>query len=108
MILIFVVFFVWFKVFFFVYSDNQDDDIPDKTKVKQTNAAILADECREYLRQIYEMNEDCFGLLFPVLKYCSPNLDLPVDAFFTDVVPVPPATVRMVNMHFYIVLIEFN
>lgn len=87
----------WFKLLYFVYSDEQDDDDPDKSKVKQTNAAIFADECREYLRQIYEMNKDCFCLLFPVLKFCSPNMDVPVDAFFTDVVPVPPATVRMVS-----------
>lgn len=52
------------------YSEKHDDDAPLNTpsKVKQTNAAILADECRQYLRQIYEMNEDCFSLLYPVLK----------------------------------------
>lgn len=69
----------------------------NRSKIKSTNKAILADECRGYLRRVYEVNKDVLPLLFPVLHFGSTNLECPVDIFFTDVVPVISSVVRPAN-----------
>lgn len=66
-------------------------------KVRSVNKAILADECREYLRKIFDMHEDILRLLFPVLRYCPSEIEFPMDIFFLDVIPVPPPVVRPAN-----------
>lgn len=66
-------------------------------RVRSVNKAIIADECREYLRQIYGPHAEILSLLFPVLKYCPPDFECPIDLFFMDVIPVPPPVVRPAN-----------
>lgn len=80
-----------------ICSEAQNTDVANRSKIRSTNKAILADECREYLRRLYEINEELLPLLLPVLKYASSNLEYPVDVFFTDVVPVIPSTARPAN-----------
>lgn len=65
--------------------------------MRSVNKAIIADECREYLRKIYELQDEILDLLFPVLKHCPKELDFPMDIFFMDVIPVPPPVVRPAN-----------
>lgn len=57
----------------------------------------MADECREYLRQVFESHKNILQLLFPVLKFGPENSEFPVDIFFLDVIPVPPPIVRPAN-----------
>lgn len=72
-------------------------DISARAKSRTINKAILADECREYLRKVCDMHEDILKLLFPVLKHCPTDIEFPVDIFFMDVIPVPPPVVRPAN-----------
>lgn len=64
---------------------------------KTINKAILADECRDYLRKVYDMHDDLLMELFPVLKFAPSDLEYSVDLFFMDVIPVPPPLVRPAN-----------
>lgn len=66
-------------------------------RAKTINKAILADECREYLRKVYDMHEDLLKLLFPVLQYAPPEVEYAVDTFFMDIMPVPPPLIRPAN-----------
>lgn len=72
-------------------------DTSSRAKVRSVNKAIIADECRDYLRRIYEMHEDTLKLLFPVLQHCPEDIECPMDIFFMDVIPVPPPVVRPAN-----------
>lgn len=78
-------------------SEAQNTDAANRSKIRSTNKAILADECREYMRRLYETNDELLPLLLPVLRYASTNLEYPVDIFFSDVVPVIPSTARPAN-----------
>lgn len=66
-------------------------------KVRSVNKAIIADECRDYLRKIYEQHGDILKLLFPVLQHPPDGVVCPMDNFFMDVIPVPPPLVRPAN-----------
>lgn len=61
------------------------------------NKALLADECRGYLREVYDKHEDILKVLFPVLKHAPLSVISPVDIFFMDIIPVPPPVVRPAN-----------
>ncbi|XP_030388512.1 DNA-directed RNA polymerase I subunit RPA1 isoform X2 [Scaptodrosophila lebanonensis] len=60
------------------------------------NKIIFADECRRYLRQIYEHYPELLQLLIPVLKLQSkPSSEVsPVDIFFMEALPVTPPRAR--------------
>lgn len=73
------------------------DESLERGRSKAVNKAILADECREYLRRVYDMHDDALQLLFPVLSHGPDNNECPVDMFFMDVIPVPPPIVRPAN-----------
>lgn len=76
-------------------------------KVRSVNKAIIADECRDFLRRIYEQHEpdlmqksekkNILKLLFPVLTYCPEGIECPMDNFFMDIIPVPTPLVRPAN-----------
>lgn len=80
-----------------INSEAQNTDDANRSKIKSTSKAILADECREYMRRMYEVNDELLTLLLPVLRFASINLESPVDIFFIDVVPVTPAPSRPAN-----------
>lgn len=61
------------------------------------NKALLADECREYLRKVFDMHEDILKLLFPVLMHAPDDVEYGIDIFFMDIIPVPPPLVRPAN-----------
>ncbi|KAH8305928.1 hypothetical protein KR018_004137 [Drosophila ironensis] len=66
------------------------------------NKVVFADECRRYLREIYNNYPELLKLLIPVLalnrseaaegNYC------PVDIFFMEAIPVTPPRARPMNM----------
>lgn len=64
---------------------------------KTVNKVLLADECREYMRKVYDMHENLLKLLFPVLMHAPEGVDIATDIFFMDVIPVPPPLVRPAN-----------
>lgn len=57
----------------------------------------MADECRGYLREVFDKHEDALKVLFPVLQHAPANIESPVDIFFTEIIPVPPPNVRPAN-----------
>uniref|UniRef100_A0A1B0CN45 DNA-directed RNA polymerase subunit n=2 Tax=Lutzomyia longipalpis TaxID=7200 RepID=A0A1B0CN45_LUTLO len=63
-------------------------------RIKMSNKAILADECREYCRKIYESHPDFFLLLYPILRSVSASAATPFDIFFTNCIAVTPPKVR--------------
>lgn len=63
-----------------------------------SNKVILADECREYLRQIYSNAPELLRKLFPVLNSYPENVKFPMDCFFMDVVIVTPPKARPTNV----------
>lgn len=73
----------------------RDESIGGRSKT--VNKAVLADECREYLRKVYDMHEDVLKLLFPVLMHAPDDVESTIDIFFMDVIPVPPPLIRPAN-----------
>lgn len=67
------------------------------SRTKTVNKAILADECREYLRKVYESHSDLMKLLFPVLMHAPTDVESAIDIFFMDIIPVPSPLVRPAN-----------
>lgn len=66
-------------------------------RAKTINKAILADECREYMRKVYDTHRDVLKLLFPVLMHAPADIEYAVDIFFMDVIPVPAPLIRPAN-----------
>lgn len=85
------------SISFFFCSQATKAEAKD-ANIKGSNKAMLADECREYLRTAYDNNPKLFQLIFPILEFCSKNLKSAVDIFFFDVLPVTPANVRLVSV----------
>lgn len=75
------------------FYQNQDEK---SEHIKAANLPILADECKEYLRKIWEENSSFLSLLFPVLDGNKISR-YPTDRLFMDLVPVTPPVVRPVN-----------
>ncbi|XP_059608966.1 DNA-directed RNA polymerase I subunit RPA1 [Phlebotomus argentipes] len=65
-----------------------------QSRMKSSNKAILAEECRKYCREIYVNYPQFFLQLFPVLKNASSSVVTPFDIFFTDCIAVTPPKVR--------------
>lgn len=73
----------------------------DKEGLSGQHKVILADECRKFLRQVYENHPEMLKLFFPVLQLVckSKNTDFcPVDIFFMDTIPVTPPKARPSNI----------
>lgn len=85
------------KLVMSVPRSDLDESLDHRGRAKMVNKAILADECREYLRKVHDMHDDLLELLFPVLRHGPTGNECPVDMFFMEVVPVPPPTVRPAN-----------
>lgn len=80
-----------------LFFQLRDESIDGRGRSKTVNKAILADECREYLRKVYDMHEDVLKLLFPVLMHAPEDVESTIDIFFMDVIPVPPPLIRPAN-----------
>lgn len=65
-------------------------------QIKSANLPILASECRDYLRKIWELNSSFLKLIYPILSDNS-STKFPTDSFFMDLVPVTPPIVRPVS-----------
>lgn len=83
------------KILSFSFRNESADQ--QKSRSRIVNKALLADECRGYLREVYDKHEDILKVLFPVLKYAPSSVSCPVDIFFMEVIPVPPPIVRPAN-----------
>ncbi|KNC24906.1 DNA-directed RNA polymerase I subunit RPA1 [Lucilia cuprina] len=62
---------------------------------------IFADECRKFLRQVYNNYPELMQLLFPILNINLKSNDQdasPVDIFFMDTIPVTPPKARPSNI----------
>lgn len=73
----------------------------DRNDISGQHKVIFADECRKFLRQIYENYPELLKLLFPILKLAGKSNDQefrPVDIFFMDTVPVTPPKARPSNI----------
>lgn len=79
------------------FSQNRDESVDGRGRGKTVNKAILADECREYLRKVYDMHEEALKLLYPVLMHAPEDVEFAIDIFFMDVIPVPPPLIRPAN-----------
>lgn len=83
-------------------DDNEMDDGEKKNedimtalaKEKPSNKAVLADECREYFRELYANYPHFMKLLFPIFETVTATVSCPSDIFFTNVIPVTPPIVR--------------
>lgn len=80
-------------MFFTIFSSRNDSF----SRTKTVNKAILADECREYLRKVYDAHSDLMKLLFPVLEHAPDDVESAIDIFFMDIIPVPSPLVRPAN-----------
>lgn len=69
-------------------------DVPENSG---QNKVVFADECRGYLRKIYENYPELLKLLVPVLGLSSGGSS-PVDIFFMDAIPVTPPKSRPMNI----------
>jgi DNA-directed RNA polymerase I subunit RPA1 len=74
---------------------NDKDSQQDLDAVKPTNKILFADECRNYLKEIFKFEKSFLMLLFPVLKNTSGQ---GYNIFFMDVLPVVPPIVRPANI----------
>lgn len=77
------------------FQEQGDSDEP----IKSANLPILASECREYLRKIWELNSSFLKHLYPILNDAGAS-KFPTDSFFMDLVPVTPPNVRPVSFLF--------
>ncbi|XP_055854133.1 DNA-directed RNA polymerase I subunit RPA1 [Episyrphus balteatus] len=78
-------------------SDLEKSSSGDQMIKAGQNKVVLADECRQYLRDIYSKNPILLKLLFPILK-SSDELEYPVDSIFMNIIPVTPPKSRPTNM----------
>lgn len=69
---------------------------------RAADVPVLPEECRDYLRNIYNVNTEMLNLLFPSLKAHS-RLAHPVDICFTDIIPVTPINTRPVSQWKFLV-----
>lgn len=75
----------------------RNESLDARGRSKTLNKVLLADECREYLRKVYDMHDDALKLLFPVLMHAPEDVEYAIDIFFMDVIPVPSPIVRPAN-----------
>jgi DNA-directed RNA polymerase I subunit RPA1 len=81
----------------FTNADQDEDDPGQKSSMK----TIVANECREILREIFENDGEILLQMYPVLQ----RKNNPFNTFFLDVVPVIPPNFRPAN-HVRDVLVE--
>ncbi|TDG42262.1 hypothetical protein AWZ03_011321 [Drosophila navojoa] len=91
------------RLVYYVTIADMKERIGDVPESSGQNKVIFADECRRYLRKIYENYPELLKLLVPVLNLnrsdSSPSDDYsPVDIFFMDTIPVTPPRVRPMNV----------
>lgn len=78
-----------------IYSSAEEEEKTDK--IKAVNRNIFADECRQFLRKLYQNEAKFMKLLFPVLKNVTASEKCPLDALFMENIPVTPPIVRPVS-----------
>lgn len=69
---------------------EEEDDFESGTQIYLTSADV-----RDHLRQVWQKDQQVLRCLFHFLSESS--ADYPTDAFFIDVVPVPPSRFRPVS-----------
>lgn len=112
-----------FKKFVISLSKNEMDEIKNRSIMDESDGAqksstkvIMANECRDYMKEIMKNDGDFLKIMFPILGKAKGD---PCDVFFMDIVPVispiwrPPNLVRdMLVEHpqtkSYKNIVEFN
>nr|XP_014089551.1 DNA-directed RNA polymerase I subunit RPA1 [Bactrocera oleae] len=86
------------KLVYYITAAEMKISMPETQQTMGQNKSIFADECRKFLRQIYENYPDLLKLLFPLLKLNASGNESPVDIFFMDTIPVIPPKARPPNI----------
>lgn len=89
-----------------MHAEDVEDETDPKSKIASSSLSkvhpIMADECQEILKQIFEHDGDFLKTLFPLMQ--STRCE-PYDIFFMNVLPVVPPIWRPPN-HVRDVLVE--
>ncbi|XP_013113377.2 DNA-directed RNA polymerase I subunit RPA1 [Stomoxys calcitrans] len=89
------------KLVYYVSVAEMRSKFGDKEGVPGQHKVILADECRKFLRQVYENYSEILKLFFPVLTLVGKSSEhgfSPIDIFFMDTIPVTPPKARPSNI----------
>ncbi|XP_075169735.1 RNA polymerase I subunit RpI1 [Haematobia irritans] len=89
------------KLVYYISMAEMKARFNDKEDVSGQHKVILADECRKFLRQVYENYPELLHLFFPVLTMVGRSNEsgfCPVDIFFMDTIPVTPPKARPSNI----------
>lgn len=70
---------------------EEEDELESGTQIYLTSADV-----RDHLRQVWQKDQQVLRCLFHFLSESS--ADYPTDAFFIDIVPVPPSRFRPVSI----------
>ncbi|CAD6991779.1 unnamed protein product [Ceratitis capitata] len=86
------------KLVYYITAAEMKNIMPEVQQTVGQNKSIFADECRKFLRQIYDNYPELLKLLFPLLKLNASGNICPVDIFFMDTIPVIPPKARPPNI----------
>lgn len=75
-------------------EDSDDDDMVSGKQVYVTSADV-----RDHLRQVWQKDQQVLKCLFNFLS--DSETDYPTDAFFIEIIPVPPSRFRPVRILFW-------
>ena len=79
-------------------DDDEDDDDDDDELVSGKQIYVTSADVRDHLRQVWQKDQQVLRCLFHFLS--DSGSEYPTDAFFIEVVPVPPSKFRPVSALF--------
>ncbi|KAH8327289.1 hypothetical protein KR074_009351 [Drosophila pseudoananassae] len=90
------------RLVFYVTLADLKERVGGAVETSGQNKVVFADECRRYLREIYNNYPELLKLLVPVLALSNTDSTdsgrSPVDMFFMEAIPVTPPRARPMNM----------
>ena len=76
-------------------EEEEEDDDDDDELVSGKQIYVTSADVRDHLRQVWQKDQQVLRCLFHFLS--DSGSDYPTDAFFIEVVPVPPSKFRPVS-----------
>ncbi|XP_022315529.2 DNA-directed RNA polymerase I subunit RPA1-like [Crassostrea virginica] len=76
-------------------DDDEDDDDDDDELVSGKQIYVTSADVRDHLRQVWQKDQQVLRCLYHFLS--NSGSDYPTDAFFIEVVPVPPSKFRPIS-----------
>ena len=76
-------------------EEENDDDDDDDELVSGKQIYVTSADVRDHLRQVWQKDQQVLRCLFHFLS--DSGSEYPTDAFFIEVVPVPPSKFRPVS-----------